>query len=123
MNTAIRTSLLCDTIPFPDFTRARTKGQFPAIDAPAKPLLAHPALAMARASGSPGTQLGTYTLFGSQIATSLHQGKPVISFYLNCSHSHRIHYPASHVIETRTVGRCGDHDLVELTISYQKLDQ
>ena len=123
MNTAIRTSLLCDTIPFPDFTRVQTTRPSTVIDAPVESRPPRPSLATIISSGSAGTQLGTYTVFGSQVTTTLHDGQPVVSFYLNCSHAHRIHYPASQIVEARTIGRCGEHDLVELTIAFQKINQ
>jgi hypothetical protein len=117
MNTAIRTSLLCDTIPFPDFSRVRAGSQTAVIDDPIES--PRPLLAMAKATGTPGTQLATYTVFGSQVTTTLRGGKPVVSFYLNCSLAHRISYPAAQIIESRIIGQCGGHDLVEFTIVYQ----
>ena len=123
MNTAIRTSLLCDTIPFPDISRIQPGRQATVIDAPVDSRPPRPSMAKVKPSGTPGTQLGTYTVFGSQVITTIREGEPVISFYLNCSHAHRIHYPASQVVEARTIGRCGEHDLVELTIAYQQVNQ
>lgn len=119
MNTAIRTSLLCDTVPFPESSRFR-KGTISAlVDAPIATRPAEGTLGIARESGSPGVQLGAYTVFGTQVSTSMRDGQPVVSFHLNCSRGHRLHFPASQVTASRIVGRCGGHDLVELTIAFR----
>lgn len=118
MNTAIRTSLLCDAIPALERVWPQKLGSSPAVEQnrPSRPVTG--SFTIPPANGATGVPMGTYTVIGSNVTTTIQDGEPVVSFDIDCSRSHRLHYLASQVVQTRIIGHCGGRELVELTIAY-----
>ena len=118
MHTAIRTSLLCDSIPFPDVPPLRKRNDPPKREALVDSRSLEATRSAMPVSGGLGVQLGTYTVIGSHVTTMMRNGEQVISFVMHCSRTHRVHYPAAQVVQTRVIGQQGGYDLVELTIAF-----
>lgn len=118
MNTFAQTNAVCDAVSVRRPARLRDRRTIEVVALPADSLPAEPMLSSALAGASPGYFLYTFTLIGSQVVTRMIEGELVVSFFLNCSSANRVHYPARQVVASRIIGRCGDADLVELTIAY-----
>lgn len=117
MNTYVHTNVACDAVSVRRASRFRDSRSSEIVAPQSESMPADSMLSTALAGASPGYFLGTFTLIGSQVAIGNVDGESVVSFFLNCSSTSRVHYPARQVVATRTIGRCGDQDLIELTIA------